>query len=180
MRKIFLKYEEMRKYFTIYEEAFRHIWLFFLMWGKFNFLFYQCTVTLVFSGSLTHQTGRCTATSLSFRSFTGSTGCLSLRLHKMYLAFQSQSIYIVEHRAVSGVFQNIDPPPPLHPVSVSSPRPAPKAGGVHTRRAVRGWGVNILEDARHWIGLLQFNPYTVSTDSEIDSYTESTGLLYVC
>jgi hypothetical protein len=44
----------------------------------------------------------------------------------------------VEYRAVSGVFQNIDPPPPLHPASVSSPRT--KGGGVHTRRAVRGWG----------------------------------------
>jgi hypothetical protein len=40
----------------------------------------------------------------------------------------------VEYRAVSGVFQNIDPPPPLHPASVSSPRTK------GTRRAVRGWG----------------------------------------
>jgi hypothetical protein len=56
----------------------------------------------------------------------------------------------VEYRAVSGVFQNIDPPPPLHPASVSSPRT--KGGGVHTHRAGGGgWGVNILEDARHWI-----------------------------
>jgi hypothetical protein len=54
---------------------------------------------------------------------------------------------------VSGVFQNIDPP--LHPASVSSPRTT--GGGVHTRRSVRGWGVNILEDARHRIGLLQYN-----------------------
>ncbi len=30
---------------------------------------------------------------------------------------------------MSGVFRTIDPPPPLHPASVSSPR-----------RAVRGWG----------------------------------------
>jgi hypothetical protein len=32
-------------------------------------------------------------------------------------------------------------------------------GGTHadTRLAVRGWGINILEDARHWIGLLQYN-----------------------
>ncbi len=52
----------------------------------------------------------------------------------------------VEYRAVSGVFQNIDPPPPLHPASE-----------VHTRRVVRGWGVNILEDARHRIGLFQYN-----------------------
>ncbi len=33
-------------------------------------------------------------------------------------------------------------------------------GGVHTRRAVKGWGVNILEDAKYWIGLLQYNPST--------------------
>ncbi len=38
----------------------------------------------------------------------------------------------VEYRAVSAVFQNIDPPPPLHPASVSCPRT--KGGGVHTRR----------------------------------------------
>jgi hypothetical protein len=56
----------------------------------------------------------------------------------------------VEYRAVSGVFQNIDPPPPLHPASVSP-----------LRRAVRGvGGGNTLEDARHWIGLLQYNPST--------------------
>jgi hypothetical protein len=43
----------------------------------------------------------------------------------------------VEYRAVSGVFQNIDPPPPS-PHSECVLPPAPKAGG-HTRRAVRGW-----------------------------------------
>ncbi len=60
---------------------------------------------------------------------------------------------------MSGVFRTIDPPPPLHPASVASP--AQKAGGgVHTRRAVRGRGTNISEDARHWIGL-QYNPSTV-------------------
>ena len=31
--------------------------------------------------------------------------------------------------------------------------------------AVRGWGVNNLEDARHWIGLLKFNPSTGATIS---------------
>jgi hypothetical protein len=61
-----------------------------------------------------------------------------------------------EYRAVSGVFQNIDPPTPLHPANMSLPRT--KGGGVHhTRREVREWEVNILEDARHWIGLLQYN-----------------------
>jgi hypothetical protein len=36
----------------------------------------------------------------------------------------------IEYRSVSGVFRNIDPPPPLHPASVSSP--APKVGGTHS------------------------------------------------
>ncbi len=59
---------------------------------------------------------------------------------------------------MSGVFRTIDPPPPLHPASVSSPRT--KGGEVHTRSAV---GVKISEDARHWIGLLQYNPSTLVT-----------------
>jgi hypothetical protein len=49
---------------------------------------------------------------------------------------------------MSCVFQNIDPPPPP-PYSarlVCTPR---LAGGGHTRREERGWGFNILEDARH-------------------------------
>ncbi len=46
---------------------------------------------------------------------------------------------------MSGVFGIIDTPPPLHPASVSSPRG-------------EGGGVNILEDARHWIGLFQYIP----------------------
>ena len=76
--------------------------------------------------------------------------------------FTSQSTY--KYRAqsmVSGVFQNVDPPPPIHPASVSSPRTKGGEGGVHTRRAVSGWGVNIFEDAIHWIGLLQYTPSTV-------------------
>jgi hypothetical protein len=54
------------------------------------------------------------------------------------------------------------PPPTPSPPSKCVLPPAPEAGGggVHTRRAVRGWGVNILDDARHWIGLLQCNPST--------------------
>jgi hypothetical protein len=47
-------------------------------------------------------------------------------------------------------------PQPLSTQRVCPP-PTPKAGGVHTRREVREWEVNILEDARHWIGLLQYN-----------------------
>ncbi len=45
---------------------------------------------------------------------------------------------------------------------VSSPRTkGGGGGGVNTRWAVRGWG-GISEDARHWIGLLQYNPSTVT------------------
>ncbi len=53
----------------------------------------------------------------------------------------------IKYRAESGVFRTIDPPLPLHPASVSSPRT--KRGGVQTRRAVIGWGVNSSENARH-------------------------------
>jgi hypothetical protein len=67
----------------------------------------------------------------------------------------------VEYRAVSGVFQNIDPHPPSPPSECVLPRS--KGGGVGgTRsRGAGGGGVNIFEDARHWFGLSQFNPFTV-------------------
>ncbi len=42
--------------------------------------------------------------------------------HEIRLYWQeAQSTTYVEYSAVSGVFQNIDPPPPLHTESVSSP-----------------------------------------------------------
>ncbi len=52
--------------------------------------------------------------------------------------------------------------PPPHPLSTQRvcPPPAPK---VHTRRAVRGWWVSSSEDARHWIGLLQYYSSTCKT-----------------
>ncbi len=43
---------------------------------------------------------------------------------------------------MSGIFQNIDPPPPLHPAIVYPP--AFGAGGGHTRRVERRVGVNIF------------------------------------
>ncbi len=48
---------------------------------------------------------------------------------------------------MSGVFQNIAPPPPHRPAIVYPS--AFGAGGGHTRWVERGWGVNILKDARH-------------------------------
>jgi hypothetical protein len=48
---------------------------------------------------------------------------------------------------MSGVFQNIDPPSPYRPVSVYPP---PLVRGEDTLAGcIGGWGVNILEDARH-------------------------------
>ncbi len=59
---------------------------------------------------------------------------------------------------MSGVFRTIDPPPPLHPASVSSPfPPSPtKGGGVHTRRAVRGVGGSIFRKTPD-IGLASYS-----------------------
>ena len=48
---------------------------------------------------------------------------------------------------MSGVFRNIDTPPPHRPASGYPP--AVGAGGGHTRWVERGWGVNNSEDARH-------------------------------
>ncbi len=68
----------------------------------------------------------------------------------------------VEYRAESGVFRTIlTPHPPLPLASVSSPR---TEGGGYTLAGRWGdGGVNISEDARHWIGLLQYNPSTILT-----------------
>ncbi len=80
---------------------------------------------------------------------------VNVRIHKM-LPNQHQFFYSivpptkylrmhVEYRAVSGVFQNIDP----HPLSTQ--RGAGR-GGTHSPGG-EGVGVNILHDARHRIGL---------------------------
>ncbi len=72
---------------------------------------------------------------------------------------QSTYILYIEYRAVSGVFRTIDP----HPLSTQRVcLPPHQWRGIHSRRAVRGW-VNVSEDARYWIGLLQYNPSTDST-----------------
>jgi hypothetical protein len=87
-------------------------------------------------------------------SGNSNTGCSN---HKV--------LTYIEYRACSvWRLPNYWPPPPLHSASVSSRTPPlhqRRGGGgtLHTRRAVRGWGgVNISEDSRHWIGLLQNNP----------------------
>jgi hypothetical protein len=49
---------------------------------------------------------------------------------------------------MSGVFQNIDPPPPPSPPGECVP-PAFGAGGGTLAGWRGGWEVNILEDAKH-------------------------------
>ncbi len=68
------------------------------------------------------------------------------------LAHRVQSIYRVQ----SSVWRlpNSWPPTPSPPSECVLP--PHQRRGVHTRRAVREWGVIILEDARHWIDLLQY------------------------
>ncbi len=56
--------------------------------------------------------------------------------------------------------------PPLQPASVSSPRT--KGGGYTLAGRWGGWGVNILEDASHRIGLLQYSLYGFKDKSKDD------------
>jgi hypothetical protein len=61
-----------------------------------------------------------------------------------------REIILKETNPMSGVFQNIDLPPPHRPTNVSCVPPALGAGGGgHTRWVERGWGGQYLEDARH-------------------------------
>ncbi len=66
----------------------------------------------------------------------------------------------IEYRAVSGVFRTIDPPPTPSPPSECVLPPHLRRGYTLAGRWGGGGGVNISEDARHWIGLLQYNPST--------------------
>jgi hypothetical protein len=58
-----------------------------------------------------------------------------------------ERLYCKKANSMSGVFQNIDPPPPHRPVGVYPP--AFGEGGDILAGWRVGWGVNILEDARH-------------------------------
>jgi hypothetical protein len=84
------------------------------------------------------------------------------RLGTFNLFWVPQSTYICRVQSSVWRLPKYCPPspPPLNPASVSSSR-ANKGGGVHTRQGGRGRGVNILEAARHWIGLIQYNPSTL-------------------
>ncbi len=93
---------------------------------------------------------------------THSTKKCQLRImcnvHWCFEGLWQRLLTYLEYRAVSGVFQILTPHPPLHPATVSSP---PHQRGVGGYTLAGQWGVNILEDARHWIGFLQYNLSTV-------------------
>jgi hypothetical protein len=82
----------------------------------------------------------------SFVFFSKKTGTRLLTAQSTYICRVQSCVWRLPKYC-----KILTPHPPLHPASVSSP---------HTRRATRGWGVNILKDAGHWIGLLQYNLYT--------------------
>jgi hypothetical protein len=67
---------------------------------------------------------------------------------------------------MSGVFRNIDPPPPHRPASVYPPPPAFGAGVGHTRWVERGRRVNVLEDARHCCVLYICKYFVLYRDSD--------------
>ncbi len=87
---------------------------------------------------------------------------LHVPVDQMQICHQPQSTYICRVQSCVCVFQNVDPPPPPSPPS-ECVLPPHQRRGVHTRRAVRGWGVNILEDAWHRIGLSHYNLSTPPT-----------------
>ncbi len=61
---------------------------------------------------------------------SASSGLLHLVVHVGAALSRDHKVFTyVECRAVSGVFQNIDLPPPLHPASVSSPQSTYFTGG---------------------------------------------------
>jgi hypothetical protein len=74
---------------------------------------------------------------------------------------------------MSGVFQNIDPPPPHRPANVYSP---PLVRGEDT---LAGWRVNILEDAKHSSVLYICKYFVVVTCKALIRIYTRTALLCV-
>ncbi len=85
------------------------------------------------------------AAQLRFREYINlifnfcSEGQKSVLYTKLFV-FVTKFLHRVEYRAVSRVFQNIDPPPPSPPRECVLPPHQRRGGGVHTRRAERGVG----------------------------------------
>jgi hypothetical protein len=64
---------------------------------------------------------------------------------------------------VPGVFRTIDPPPPLHPASVSSPPRTQGGERVHTTHFSGGEGVGSIFRKTPDIGLASYVQYNLST-----------------
>ncbi len=72
-----------------------------------------------------------------------------LQTHSGSDHFKCRAIILSEANPVSGVFQNIDPPPPHRTASVCVPPRLLCEGRTHSLGG-EGVGVNILEEARHF------------------------------
>jgi hypothetical protein len=71
-----------------------------------------------------------------------------------FLFHRHKVLTYIEYRAVSGVFRTIDPPYPLHPASVSSPR---TRGGGYTLAGRRGGGSIFRKTPDTDIGLASYS-----------------------
>ncbi len=79
---------------------------------------------------------------------------------------KAQSTYI--YRVQNSVWRlSNNWPPSSSPPSECVLPPHQRPGGTHSPGG-EGWGVNISEDARHWIGLLQYNPSTIKGNDRND------------
>jgi hypothetical protein len=70
------------------------------------------------------------------------TAVLRLR-NSIFFRLMHKVLTYVEYRAVSGVFQNIDPPPPSQPASVSSPRTKGVGGQYFRRSQTLDWPLTV-------------------------------------
>jgi hypothetical protein len=80
-----------------------------------------------------------------------------------------QSTYICSVQSCVWRLPKYSPPPPPPSPPSECVLPPHQRRGLHTRRAVRGMGVNILEDAKHVIGLLQYNLSTLGSKCDLST-----------
>ncbi len=78
-------------------------------------------------------------------------------------SYKAQSTYICRVQSSVLRLPNYWPPTPSPPSECVLP--------PHQRRVVRGWVVNISGDARHWIGLLQYNPLRYIENIHCERYS---------
>ncbi len=94
-----------------------HCWLY-----LYHLLMSTCGVLSLFMSTLKHENF---SPDCHIFSYNGGHPGYDVILY--WKTWTLKVLTYIEYRAVSGVFRTIDPPPPLHPASVSSPRT--KGGG---------------------------------------------------